>query len=88
MIPLCLMWCIWRERNIRNFKDCEKTVIDLKAFMFKSLYDWMAGHKFFCFSNSLEFLDMCIFFLNSVFLVLLSVYLGCAPLRFFMRFDY
>jgi hypothetical protein len=23
MIPLCLMWHIQRERNARNFKDCE-----------------------------------------------------------------
>jgi hypothetical protein len=21
LAPLCLMWCIWRERNARSFKD-------------------------------------------------------------------
>jgi hypothetical protein len=21
MVPLCLLWCLWRERNYRNFED-------------------------------------------------------------------
>jgi hypothetical protein len=21
LVPLCLMWCIWRERNAQSFKD-------------------------------------------------------------------
>jgi hypothetical protein len=21
LAPLCLMWCIWRERNAKSFKD-------------------------------------------------------------------
>ena len=25
--PLCVMWCIWRERNARSFDDCEKGLI-------------------------------------------------------------
>jgi hypothetical protein len=31
MVPLFLLWCIWREHNVRNFEDCERTVIKLKA---------------------------------------------------------
>jgi hypothetical protein len=38
LTPLCLMWCIWREYNIRNFEDCERMVLELKAIMFRSLY--------------------------------------------------
>jgi hypothetical protein len=35
---LCLMWCIWRERNVRCFEDREISVVELKNIMFKSLY--------------------------------------------------
>jgi len=38
LAPLCLMWCIWRERFARNFKDCERSVLELKAILLKSLY--------------------------------------------------
>jgi hypothetical protein len=24
MVPLFLMWCIWRECNARNFENCER----------------------------------------------------------------
>jgi hypothetical protein len=43
--PLCLMWCIWRERNTMNFKDCEISTIELKTVMFRSLYAWMVAYN-------------------------------------------
>jgi len=27
LAPLCVMWCIWRERNARSFEDVEMLVI-------------------------------------------------------------
>jgi hypothetical protein len=39
---LFLMWCILRERNAKNFKNCEKSVVELRVIMFKSLSTWMA----------------------------------------------
>jgi hypothetical protein len=30
MIPLCVMWCLWRERNARSFEDHESGMIELK----------------------------------------------------------
>uniref|UniRef100_A0A2N9IE81 Reverse transcriptase zinc-binding domain-containing protein n=1 Tax=Fagus sylvatica TaxID=28930 RepID=A0A2N9IE81_FAGSY len=30
LIPHCLMWVIWRERNARSFEDSEKSIQDLK----------------------------------------------------------
>jgi hypothetical protein len=39
MVPLCLMWCIWGKHNARHFEDCERMVIELKAMMFKTLYE-------------------------------------------------
>jgi hypothetical protein len=32
MVPSCLSWCIWRERNDRCFEDRESTVAELKSF--------------------------------------------------------
>ena len=31
-VPHCFIWCIWRERNNRNFEDLERSVADLKLF--------------------------------------------------------
>jgi hypothetical protein len=37
MIPLCLMWCIWSERNARCFEDFTGTLEDLIHFFFFTL---------------------------------------------------
>ena len=37
MIPLCLMWCLWREKNARYFEDLERTLEELKSFFFFTL---------------------------------------------------
>jgi hypothetical protein len=54
MIPSCLMWCLWRERNDQNFEDRERTLVELNAmiliflafFFFKTLYHWAAVFDF------------------------------------------
>jgi hypothetical protein len=59
---LCLLWCIWRERNVRSFEDQETLVVDPKRIMFNSLYTWIATHNnllFFFFPSFSEFLDFC-----------------------------
>jgi hypothetical protein len=35
MVLLCLMWCLWRERNDRCFEDREWLMGDLKDFFFQ-----------------------------------------------------
>ncbi|XP_065620529.1 uncharacterized protein LOC136063704 [Quercus suber] len=40
LAPLCLMWCIWRERNWRTFEDTDKSNNQLLAFFSGSLFDW------------------------------------------------
>jgi hypothetical protein len=32
MVPLCIMWCLWRERNDRSFENLERTLEELKSF--------------------------------------------------------
>lgn len=43
MVPSCLMWCLWRERNDRIFEDKEMTFEELRTFFFYSLYTWSVG---------------------------------------------
>ena len=38
--PLCLMWCLWRERNMRTFEDMESSDDQLLASFSGSLFDW------------------------------------------------
>jgi hypothetical protein len=45
MVPSCLLWCLWRERNDRNFEDKKRSFEELKSFFF-SLF---------------VFLDFCLF---------------------------
>ena len=34
MVPHCVMWCLWRERNVRHFEDCERSVSALQLLFF------------------------------------------------------
>ena len=36
MVFLCLLWCLWRERNERCFEDLERYLEELKSFFFPS----------------------------------------------------
>uniref|UniRef100_A0A7N2R1H7 Importin N-terminal domain-containing protein n=1 Tax=Quercus lobata TaxID=97700 RepID=A0A7N2R1H7_QUELO len=40
LAPLCLMWCLWRERNWRTFEDMESFDDQLLASFSGSLFDW------------------------------------------------
>ena len=61
IVPHCLMWCLWRERNSRYFEDNELSIPDLKLFFFKTLLDWLATLRNQSFSSFLDFLDSCDF---------------------------
>ena len=34
IVPHCLLWCIWRERNARSFEGCEHFMLEIKFFFF------------------------------------------------------
>ena len=40
LVPGCLMWTIWSERNRRAFEDEEKIVVRLLKFCQRTLFDW------------------------------------------------
>ena len=40
MVPDCLMWIVWTERNRRSFEDTEKSLVHLQGLCQKTLFDW------------------------------------------------
>jgi len=42
MVPCCLIWCLWRGRNDRQFEEKERTIEELIYFFFYSLCSWTA----------------------------------------------
>ena len=40
LAPLCLMWCIWRERNWRTFEGMDKSDDQLLSSFSGSLFEW------------------------------------------------
>jgi hypothetical protein len=45
MIPHCLIWCLWCERNARHFEDSERSIAELKLYSFKPYLNglWALG---------------------------------------------
>ena len=41
LVLLCLMWCIWKERNQQMFEDLDRFEDQLLALFFGSLFDWV-----------------------------------------------
>ena len=40
LVPSCLMWTIWRERNRRTFENIENPVGKIIEIFFGTLFDW------------------------------------------------
>ena len=39
VVPLCLMWCIWKERNSKCFEDIERSMPDLKLLFLRTFFE-------------------------------------------------
>lgn len=39
-MPICIFLCVWKERNLRCFKDMENSLEDIVASFFRMLYLW------------------------------------------------
>lgn len=55
----CLMWCILRKRNARNFEDVEWSLIECKSFFFSSLLEWARALQVFPSVSFLDLLEFC-----------------------------
>jgi hypothetical protein len=60
IMPSCLMWCFWGDRNDRTFENQERTLEELKSFFFSSLFSWTAV---FLGSLVISFNDFLVLFL-------------------------
>jgi hypothetical protein len=40
MVPTCILWCVWKERNDRCFEDLERFLEEILASFFHTLYLW------------------------------------------------
>uniref|UniRef100_A0A2N9IGC7 Reverse transcriptase zinc-binding domain-containing protein n=1 Tax=Fagus sylvatica TaxID=28930 RepID=A0A2N9IGC7_FAGSY len=43
LIPHCIMWSLWHERNSRRFEGCEQPIHDLKKSVLFTLSEWTAA---------------------------------------------
>jgi hypothetical protein len=59
---LCLMWCVWRERNARCFEDCENGLLNLKRKMLQTLFMWREKIQSMHECSYFEFIDRCSLF--------------------------
>ena len=57
LVPRCLMWIVWLERNRRSFEDKEKTLDELKLLCHRSLLKWSRYWGFANCSSLFEFLS-------------------------------
>jgi hypothetical protein len=51
-VPHCLLWCLWRERNLRIFEDGDQSTLDLRLLLLRTLFDWMTANG--CFHSILS----------------------------------
>uniref|UniRef100_A0A2N9IB72 Reverse transcriptase zinc-binding domain-containing protein n=1 Tax=Fagus sylvatica TaxID=28930 RepID=A0A2N9IB72_FAGSY len=40
MVPPCVFWCIWWERNSRSFEGKERNLLEVKGTVLRTLLDW------------------------------------------------
>ena len=59
LIPHCLMWVIWRERNARSFNDSEKSIQDLKQCFLSLLLAWANASGPSHFNSIYELIIFC-----------------------------
>ena len=75
IIMLCLMWCIWRERNDRSFEDSKRKVAKLKTLFFHTPFQWIAAYDYLHIYSFHDLFFSLFFFRLGVSLIY-SVYLG------------
>ena len=57
LVPNCLMWTIWTERNQRSFEDKGKSVVQLLDLCRRTLFDWSRCWGFSDCFTLMEFLS-------------------------------
>ena len=84
MIPHCLTWVIWRERNTHTFEGDERWIHELKLFVLQTLLEWANASGFVTFMSLLDMLDFVPSLLFRFFLCCLLAHCLCALFLFFL----
>jgi len=58
LVLLCLMWCIWRERNAQYFEDVETSMLELQKRLLNTLYIWIVTHHSLSVFTYADFLNL------------------------------
>ena len=58
LVPLCLMWTVWRERNSRTFEDKMKSADQLLGSFVESLFEWSRAGRFTTVTTVHDFVDV------------------------------
>jgi hypothetical protein len=69
LVPLCLMWTIWQERNRRIFEDLKRSGNQLLEYFSGLLFDWSRVWGFTAFTSLLDFIASlsAVYFLKKLF---------------------
>ena len=85
LVPGCLMWIVWLERNHCSFEDNEKTLDELKVLCQRSLLEWSRCWGFTNCSSLSEFMSslslVSIFFFFSLSLFYYKFLITCQKKR-------
>jgi len=62
LVPLCLMWCLWPERNAKSFENHDSGLLEIKNMMLQSQYTWKVVWNSVHVANFFGFLELCFSF--------------------------
>jgi hypothetical protein len=64
LAPLCLIWCLWQERNAQNFEDVETSLTELRKIVINTLHTWISTYHSLLVTSFADFLNFCSFSSN------------------------
>jgi len=59
MVAICILWCVWKERNLKCFEDLKSSIEEILTSFFHTLYLWMVA---FLSPLSISFVDFLVSF--------------------------
>lgn len=59
MVPICILWCLWQERNNQTFKDKERSFEKLISIFLRTSFLWAIAIDL----NALGFYDALVYLL-------------------------
>jgi hypothetical protein len=83
MAPLCLMWCLLKERNAHSFEDCETGLINLKKLVIQTLFMGRVKIQPMSECSYSDFLDVLSFLFELGVSCIHPVYFGLRPSMLF-----